>query len=181
MRYSGLAILDAVTLSRKALDRDGHLTLRRAKSGELVMVRLPVPVLEALGGFPPVSEDYYFWTGRSARETPAKYWRSRLRRVADRAGVEGFRPHRLRDTFAVELLFADVSMDDVGDLLGHSSRQTTERHYAPWNRSRRERLAAIVERVNDSDPALEALGRTRKNVAGAAATATATTARQKVA
>ena len=35
-------------------------------------------------------------------------------------------------------------MQDVSALLGHGSIKTTERHCAPWNRCRRERLAAIV-------------------------------------
>jgi len=40
-------------------------------------------------------------------------------------GVPGFRTRRLRDTFAVELLT-------------HSGVQTTERYYAPRDRSRRD-------------------------------------------
>ncbi len=166
MRYSGLAIRDAVTLSREAIDRAGHLTLRRAKSGELVMVRLPVPVLEALGRFSPVSERHYFWRGAGLPETATKYWRRRLYRVADRAGVEGFRPHRLRDTFAVELLAAGVVIDDVKTLLGHSSVKTTEKFYAQWNLPQRDRLVAITQKAHKRDPVLQALGRTRKNVAG---------------
>ncbi len=177
MRYSGLAILDAVTLSRDAVDSAGHLTLRRSKSGELVMAHLPERVLEALRRFPPVSERYYFWSGTAQPQTAAKYWRSRLHRVARRAGVANFRPHRLRNTFAVELLLAGVAMHDVSVLLGHSSVATTERHYAPWNRSRRERLVAIVRKVHAHDPWL-ASDRIRKNIAGADAAVPAITARQ---
>ena len=47
MRYSGLAIADAVTLCREALVGT-ELTLRRAKSGELVMVDLPHLVVKAV-------------------------------------------------------------------------------------------------------------------------------------
>ena len=87
--------------------------------------------------------------------TCAKYWRSRLGLVAERAGVEGFRPHRLRDTFAVSLLAAGVLMQYVSQLLGHSSLRTTERYYAPWDRSRRDRLLQVVRMANRSDPVLE--------------------------
>ena len=33
---------------------------------------------------------------------------------AGRAGIDGFRPHRLRDTFAVSLPAAGVLMEDLG-------------------------------------------------------------------
>ncbi len=177
MRYSGLAILDAVTLSRGAIDRAGHLTLRRAKSGELVMAHLPDRALEAMGRFSPVSEQYYFWSGIAQPETAAKYWRGRLHRIARRAGIESFRPHRLRNTFAVELLLAGVAMQDVSVLLGHSSVKTTEQYYAPWNRSRRERLVAIVQEVHARDPLLTP-DRARKDIAGTDAAVPAITARQ---
>ncbi len=68
--------------------------------------------------------------------------------------MAGFRPHRLRDTFAVALLTAGVAMEDVSALLGHSSIRTTERHYAPWDRRRRDRLAQVVRAANRLDPLL---------------------------
>ena len=72
-----------------------------------------------------------FWTGSSNPRTVANYWRQRLARIAEKAGVEDFRTHRLRDTFATELLLADVSMEDVSVLLGDSSVQTTELYGDP--------------------------------------------------
>ncbi len=169
LRYSGLAILDAATLRRDALQPGGDLVLRRAKSGELVSVALPDVVVAALDALEEPGREHYFWTGRSEPETAAKYWRERVRRVAEAAGVQGFHPHRLRDTFAVELLLADVSMGDVSTLLGHSSVATTERYYAPWNLARRERLGLIVREVHQRDPIL--LEFTPKKPPGTATTA----------
>ena len=153
LRYSGLAIGDAVTLRREALTAT-ELTLRRAKSGELVMVDLPPPVVQVITRLRGPSPDHFFWSGRGKPVTIAKYWRARLGRVAVRAQVAGFHPHRLRDTFAVGLLTAGVSMEDVSTLLGHSSIRTTERHYAPWDRRRRDRLAQVVRAANRLDPLL---------------------------
>lgn len=155
MRYSGLAIRDASTLRRDAL-YGAELTIRRAKSGELVMCTLPRPVageLEIWGRDRP----HFFWTGSSKPGTVANYWRQRLAQIAEQAGVQSFRTHRLRDTFAVELLLADVSIEDVSVLLGHSSVQTTERYYAPWDRSRRDRLTRIVRDAHKRDPLLAEL------------------------
>ena len=153
MRYSGLAIGDAVTLCREALVGT-ELTLRRAKSGELVMVDLPHLVVRAVNRLRGPSPDHFWWSGKGRPVSSAKYWRARLRSVAARAGIEEFRPHRLRDTFAVALLTAGVSMEDLSALLGHSSIRTTERHYAPWDRRRRNRLAEIVRAANRLDPLL---------------------------
>ena len=164
MRFSGLAIQDASTLSNSAVDGQ-QLTLRRAKSGELVVCELPPVAARALeaarnGG------KHFFWTGRSKPSTAAKYWAARLRKVAADAAVAEFRTHRLRDTFAVSLLTAGVSMDDVSTLLGHSSVRTTERYYAPWDKSRRERLAAVVRDAHRRDPTLSALDRAKGPSAG---------------
>jgi integrase len=51
-----------------------------------------------------------------------------------------FHSHMLRDTFAVELLLAGVALEKVSKLLGHKSIRVTEKHYAPWVRSRTDQL-----------------------------------------
>lgn len=164
MRYSGLAIQDAATLSKNAIT-GSLLTLRRAKTGEVVVVDLPTVALEALSTIARADKDYYFWTGKSKPVTAAKTWRDRLQRVAVRAGVKNFRPHRLRDTFAVELLLHGVAMEDVSVLLGHGSISITERYYAPWCKARRDRLVKVVRAANDKDPVLaELTARTRESV-----------------
>ncbi len=168
LRYSGLAIVDAATLRRDAVTATGDLILRRAKSGELVTVALPAEALASLESIAHASESHYFWTGRSKPVSVAKYWRNRLNALAAQADVEGFHPHRLRDTFAVELLLAGVMIQDVSSLLGHGSVATTERYYAPWNLARRERLARIVREVHQRDPILLAF--TPKKPAGSART-----------
>lgn len=154
MRYSGLAIRDAATLGKDSLRATGELVLRRAKTGEFVCVALPDPVLDALEAVVEPGRPHYFWTGRSEPPTAAKLWRRRLATVAAEAGVQKFHPHRLRDTFAVELLLDGVLIQDVSSLLGHSSVATTERHYAPWNLARSERLGRIVRKVHQRDPIL---------------------------
>lgn len=156
MRYAGLSIQDAVTCSCDHIS-DDTLILRRAKTGELVIVHLPDPVIESLRSITPYGNPYFFWSGESKPITVTKFWRRRLNAVARKAGVANFKPHRLRDTFAVELLTKDVSIEDVSTLLGHSSISTTERHYAPWNKARRDRLVYITQKANSIDPLLQEL------------------------
>ena len=152
MRYSGLSIRDAVTLPRDAIDNQGILTLRRAKSGELVIVPLHSLAIEALEQISQPDHLHFFWTANSQPATVTKYWRTRLNLVARISGVKDFRTHRLRHTFAVELLKAKVPIKQVSTLLGHRSIITTERDYAQWDVSRRDQLVQIMEEVNACDP-----------------------------
>ena len=168
MRYSGLSIRDAVTLRRDAIDANNNLTLRRAKSGELVMLPLNCLAIEALDRIYQAGQTHFFWTGNSLPVTTTKYWRDRLQLVAVKAGVKNFTPHRLRHTFAVEALMANTSIDDVSALLGHSSVATTERHYAQWNSALRDRLVRVVRVISACDPLPELLNRrmSRKTTRG---------------
>ena len=62
------------------------------------------------------------------------------------------RNSRLRDTFAVELLLAGVPLERVSILLGHQSIKITEKHYAPWTRSRQEQIESDLTAAWKIDP-----------------------------
>lgn len=156
MRFSGLSIRDAVTLRRDAINGN-NLTIRRAKTNELVMTYIPDQVLVALQKIAKPNIDYYLPNVGENATTSAKYWRSRLHFVARKAGIKNFRPHRLRHTFAAEALLSHVSIEDLSTLLGHSSFTTTELHYATWNVARRDRLVRIMRDVYQHDPLLRFL------------------------
>jgi integrase len=51
----------------------------------------------------------------------------------------------------VELLQAGVSIETVSVLLGHSSIRVTERHYAPWVKSRQDKLEREVRKIWEED------------------------------
>jgi hypothetical protein len=61
---------------------------------------------------------------------------------------------------AVDLLLAGVPIERVSVLLGHQSVRITEKHYAPWVRSRQEQLEADLVSAWSKDPLilLEAQG-----------------------
>lgn len=150
LRYSGLRISDASTLRRSRV-REGRLFLYAAKTAVPVFTLLPQFVIDALDACP-LSDDYYFWSGDSSIETVAGNWRRSLSKLFQLAGVQGGHPHRFRDTFAVELLNEGVGLEQVSMLLGHKSIRITERHYAPWVRSRQDQLEAAVRRALAHDP-----------------------------
>jgi integrase/recombinase XerD len=144
LRYSGLRIRDAVTLSRNLI-QDDKLFLYTAKTGTAVYCPLPPFVVEALNGIP--ASAYFFWSGLSKPKSAVGDWQRSLKRLLILAGVPDGHAHRFRDTFSVELLLAGVPIERVSILLGHQSVRITEKHYAPWVRARQEQLEADVRRT----------------------------------
>ena len=94
---------------------------------------VPIPkdvaqeLLAVLNGNP----EYIFWTGNGFPESYAKNWAKRyIKRLFDAAKINGegyMKSHRLRDTFAVDLLEKGLPMEEVSKLLGHESIRTTEK------------------------------------------------------
>lgn len=148
LRYSGLRMQDAACLERERL-KDGRLFLYTQKTGTPVNCPLPPVAVSALNDLSNAHSDYFFWDGRSERETTVKSWNRVFRKMFRSATppIEGGHPHRFRDTFAVSLLLKGVDLTHVSILLGHASIKVTERHYAPWVKARQEQLEADVQRT----------------------------------
>jgi integrase/recombinase XerD len=145
LRHSGLRITDAVTLPRDRIT-DGKLFLYTAKTGTPVYCPLPPFLLTALEAIP-TANNYFFWTGASKPKSTVGNWQRALKRLFVLAEVPTGHAHRLRDTFATELLLAGVPMERVSMLLGHSSIRVTEKHYSPWVRARQNQLEDDVRRT----------------------------------
>jgi site-specific recombinase XerD len=150
MRYAGLRISDTIRLRRDSLTGN-KIFLRQHKTGEPVYVPVPSFVVAALGRVESENE-YFFWTGNNMRSAVAN-WERYLRRVFELAAVQKAHSHRFRDTFSVSLLENGVPTEDVSILLGHSSVAITNKHYAPFVRSRRERLEERVRVAWDAEGA----------------------------
>jgi site-specific recombinase XerD len=150
LRYSSLRISDAVTLPRERVKGD-RLFLYTAKTGVPVQLPLPKFVIEALDAVS-AGGRHFFWTGRSKPKTPISHWQDLLKRVFEKAEIERGHAHRLRDTFAVELLLRGVPLERVSVLLGHRSIKVTERHDAPWVSARQEQLEADIKQSWSADP-----------------------------
>ena len=150
MRYTALAIGDAVCLERSKVQYDARrkvtrVVTSRAKTGVDVSVPIPADVARDLLGLANGNPRYLFWqTGRGQPQTAVKVWHTDLRLLFQGAGMPDGRPHQLRDTAAVAWLNAGIPLEEVSRLLGHSSIKTTEKHYAPWVRSRQDRLDGLV-------------------------------------
>ncbi|MGO9338844.1 MAG: tyrosine-type recombinase/integrase [Terracidiphilus sp.] len=143
MRYSGIRISDAVMFRRDSL-KDGKLFLRQTKTKHPVWVPLPKVVIDLIAECDEGNE-YFFYRQVGKPKSAITEWQQRLKLVYDMAGVHDGHSHRLRDTFSVDLLQKGVSLETVSMLLGHTSIKTTQRHYAPWVKSRQDALENAVK------------------------------------
>ena len=182
MRWSGLAITDAVTLQRSRLSKDNRLVLYRTKTGNPVTVLPPPRIAQELRSVPSALDahpDYFFWSGRGKRNKAAATWQKALRRLwklvrpalnlQDRNG-RAIQPksHMFRNTFAVELLKKGVSLEHVAMLLGDAP-ETVRDHYYPWVPALQRELERAVKStwaepgapviMDDVDKALAMAGR----------------------
>ena len=155
MRYTGMRVSDAVAFTTDRLDGK-RLFLYTQKTGVPVYTVLPDSILKALEATPRVTDTRYFWSGNGKRQTAVCDWQGKIKDVFEAAGISkglgNAVSHRLRDTFAVELLLAGVPIERVSVLLGHQSVRVTEKHYNPWVRSRQEQLEADVRNAWKSHP-----------------------------
>jgi site-specific recombinase XerD len=152
MRWTGLAIRDAVTLEREEIHFDKGAKLHsivtsRQKTGTHVAVPLKPDVAEELLKVLNGNPRYVFWSGNGLESSTVTHWQDDMRTLFKAAGIESnghMRSHRLRDTFAVDLLQKGVPLEEVSKLLGHESIKTTERSYAKWVKGRQDRLNNLV-------------------------------------
>jgi integrase/recombinase XerD len=101
LRYSGLRITDAVTLSKHQIE-DGVLKLRTAKTGTDVRVPLPPRAVDALDALP-TTGGYYFWSGHGTKKSCVGDYQRSFKKLYKLAGVEnGHENARLLDDLNME-------------------------------------------------------------------------------
>ena len=142
-RYTGLRITDALMLPRNGVC--GNLMTPIAERP------LPPCVVEALQDLSPdrhpFHPDHFFWDKKIAPGSLTTKWGrviNALNQCLSFRDEEGdpmrFHSHIWRDTFAVELLSAGYSIEDVSFLLTHADIKVTRKHYAPWVKRRRDQV-----------------------------------------
>jgi site-specific recombinase XerD len=160
MRGSGLSVRDASTLKRTNLiyDKEGDLyeiVRERTKTSEPLYVPIKKELGEKLLKAADESSEYILWNRlreSSSERRHADYMGEQIAIAFDAAGVFSaghMKGHRLRDTYAVELLQKGVPLEDVSMLLGHRSITTTGKQYAKWSnakwsKERQDRLHGLI-------------------------------------
>ncbi len=130
MRWSGLSIMDALTLRRdELLNVNGayRVVTQRTKTGTDVSVPLPPDVAVELLAVPNENARYFFWSWQGSKKSICGNGGKRFIIPAFREAKIDRRgrmlAHRLRDTFAVDLLQRGVPLEDVSKLLEQKQGQ----------------------------------------------------------
>lgn len=164
LTFSGLRIGDAVRLETASLV-NGTLNLRTQKTGSHVFIELPPEVVAALDSIPLKGNEHWFWSGTSGRdgdyrksqESETKHWEMRILGLLRDAGIKlvsGSSAHRFRHTFAQAHLDKKGSMEDLSQLLGHSSIGVTEKYYAKWSKKRQKNASDALRLTWIGNPIL---------------------------
>jgi integrase len=171
LRWTGLRLGEALALRIVDVDLDSKtISVANSKTEngirqvpiapELVpRIRAWLAHLETKGAYRP--RGYFFCTTRQGHWRDPKTGESRssepgapmkpqqvekiIKRVGERAGIEGLTPHRLRRTFGSFFLNAGMRLETVSDLLGHGDVRVTQQAYASLESAtvRREMMEAL--------------------------------------
>jgi integrase len=146
LRWSGMALIDAVQYRPELMDAEGVLRYRRQKTGTLATVQLPEHLIALLRGVPlerdSLGAAQPFRMKDFTAHSDTVTWRKRLQRLFALAGIEEVHnelgktrpphPHQLRDSFAVWNLRHGVPLHSLAKMMGHSSPTITAKAYLPW-------------------------------------------------
>ena len=118
-------------------NRDEHEQTNKRRPEVPMNDRNYVALTQALPGA--VTDFVIEWDGQ-----PLKSIKKAIRTAAERSGVV-CSPHVFRHTAGVWMAQADVPMQKIAQLLGHTSTRVTERAYARYSPSFMKDAAAAVE------------------------------------
>jgi integrase len=163
MRWSGMAISDAVQFRPEQVDAEGVLRYSRQKTNMLGVVQLPAHVVALLRSVPleqtSIGEHMPF-RSKIALLHDVRKWQHRLRSVFELAGITKVETdagrtraphaHMLRDTFAVWHLCHGARLHAVAKMLGHANTRITEKAYLPWVQELEDAHIAEMRRVLDA-------------------------------
>lgn len=155
MRWTGLAIRDAVCIERARFEKSGKefwkVFLRRAKTGHPVFCTLKSDILEQIMAGANPNGRWLFVErvpeGEKELDNMVQTWATLMRNLGEVAQLKDehdspikFHSHMLRHTFVSWCLHHGLPTEDVAALIGDSV-QIVARHYSGWIAGRQERLS----------------------------------------
>jgi len=148
-REAGLAIVDAVGLSKEELTKEAgrfRVKTSRQKTGTSVnnpsTEELGRLLLKVKNGNP----KYFLASGRTLPEDAPSYFQKLYRKVFKKADVE-HTSHDLRHTYAATFLESGGDIRLLSKALGHSSITVTEKYYAHFTTKQQDMLDKAAEKA----------------------------------
>ena len=118
MRYSNIVNMKRSNISGNVYQLDGNET----KSGKSQLIYLHQDLMNELNGYMKYNTGSYIFK--------SKYILGSFKTACNKAGIENFRFHDLRRTFATTLLYNNVNIVTISNMLGHSSLLMTQKYLA---------------------------------------------------
>jgi len=129
--------------------QQGTLFVPRSKNGHPRYVQLNSTAIELLKAVPRTDRNpYIFPAGTTGRPMPHLFFP--WDRIRKRAGLEDFRLHDLRHSFASFVINSRDDLYEVQKLLGHSNPRTTQR-YAHLSREKLAQAAEVMVSIANID------------------------------
>ena len=118
MRYSNIVNMKRSNIKGNVYQLDGNET----KSGKEQLIYLHQDLMNELNGYMKYNTGSYIFK--------SKYILGSFKTACNKAGIENFRFHDLRRTFATTLLYNNVNIVTISNMLGHSSLLMTQKYLA---------------------------------------------------
>ncbi len=152
---TGIRVSECVGINLSDVDMENNAFLVTRKGGNQVVLYFPPEVADALAEYMeerkqieplPGHEDALFLSLQRRRITQRAIQKLVKKYAAVAAPLKPkISPHKLRSTFATNLYNATGDIYLVADVLGHSSVDTTRKHYADMTDARRRMAAEYVQ------------------------------------
>ena len=158
---TGIRVSDCVGMNIGAVDLENNAFIVTRKGGNQVVLYFPPEVAEALADYleernaaetVPGHEDALFLSLQRRRITQRAVQNLVKKYAAVAAPLKSrISPHKLRSTYATNLYNETGDIYLVADVLGHTSVDTTRKHYADMTDARRRMAAEHVHLPGDPD------------------------------
>jgi len=156
---TGIRVSECVGINLSDVDLENNALLVTRKGGNQVILYFPPEVAEALGDYIaereqvevlPGNEDALFLSLQRRRITQRAVQNLVKKYAAVAAPLKPkISPHKLRSTYATNLYHETGDIYLVADVLGHTSVDTTRKHYADMTDARRRMAAEHVHLPGD--------------------------------
>ncbi len=125
--------------------KEGYILVRESKNNDSRIIPINKILMDTLKSVKNNDSGEYVFSHNSGND-PVKTFKTAFNSAIRRSGVEKFRFHDLRHTFASNLVMAGVDIVTVQELMGHKSINMTKRYSHPTPEHKKQ----AVERLNSS-------------------------------